>query len=287
MNKVNTLTLKSSNYPDSLKNIPSAPDQLYIQGEPLTAWFNQPKVAIVGSRKVTTYGRTTTDRFASELAKTGIVIISGLALGVDYIAHSAALKVGGVTVAVLPTSLKKIYPAGHANLAHQIVSSGGSLITEYSPNDPIYKVNFTARNRIVAGLADIVLITEAAVRSGTLTTARYALEQGKTVMAVPGNITSPSSEGTNNLIKSGALPATSVDDVFFALGYSAPKKSRLVFRGTPEEEAIIKLLGSGVCDQEELAIKSGIDIPIVVTTLTSLEIAGQIKAIGGGQWILS
>ena len=161
-------------------------------------------VAIVGTRKPTAYGKEVTHRLAYDLASQGIIIVSGLALGVDGLAHQAALEAGGTTLAVLPCGLPKIYPARHHDLAAAIVAKGGALITEYTSDDEIsYQSNFLERNRIVAGLADAVLITEAAARSGTLNTAAHALAQGKEVFVVPGNITSPMSSGCNALIKQG------------------------------------------------------------------------------------
>ena len=287
MDKVKSLKLSDQTYPSLLRSIDNPPKQLFWQGTAINSWLEKPKVAIVGSRKVSGYGRQVTTKFAYELARQGVVVISGLALGVDSIAHQAALKAGGITVAILPTSLEQIYPASHAGLARQIINSGGSLISEYKPSDPIYKVNFTARNRIITGLSDIVLITEASLKSGTLTTARYALEQGRTVMAVPGNITSLTSEGTNNLIKSGAAPATKLDDILFELGYKPSRQTRTVFRGSPEEEAIFKLIESGTSSQEELALKASLSAAAVASALTALELAGQVKAAGSGHWILS
>src|SRR5581483_6362118 len=220
--KVNTLTLTSPGYPSSLQLLTEVPEPLFYKGGIPSDWNGRPKVGVVGSRKITPYGRAVTQKMVGELARTGIVIISGLAYGVDACAHRAALDAGGLAVAVLPTSVNEIYPAAHRDLANQIVHTGGTLISEYPDGTPSYPINFVARNRIIAGLADALLITEAALRSGSLHTARFALEQGKTVMAVPGNITSPISEGCNNLIKSGAIPITDVEDIFFAMKIKRP-----------------------------------------------------------------
>lgn len=284
--KVNILKLSDAFYPQPLKHIDQPPIQLYYAGATPSDWLDRPKVAIVGSRKASAYGREVTDRLASRLASSGVVIISGLALGIDSIAHQAAINSRGITVAVLPTALDKIYPAGHANLAKNIISSGGTLISEYSKVDPIYKANFTYRNRIISGLADAVLITEAADRSGSLNTARFALEQGRTVMAVPGNITSPGSEGTNRLIKAGALPVTTADDIFFALNVAPTDKANgVAFRGSSEEELILQIIAGGISDQEEIAVSAGLDAAKLSGLLIELELAGQIKPVGGGQWL--
>lgn len=284
--KVNRHKLDDPNYPVTLRNIPSPPKELFWLGSQPSAWQDKPKVAIVGSRKISAYGRAVTQQLASELAGAGVVIISGLAFGVDAVAHQAALDVGGITVAVMPGGVETIYPTSHTNLARQILRGGGALVSEYPSGTPAFKQNFVARNRIVSGLADALLITEAAAMSGSLHTARFALDQGKTVMAVPGNITSPGSEGCNNLIKTGATPVTSVNDVFFALNLQpGPKKDFRTFRGTPAEEAVLELIRDGLQDQEEIASQAGLDGPTINTALTILEIGGYIKPAGAGNWL--
>ena len=283
--KVNTLTLKSPDYPDILKNIPQPPQRLFWTGAVPGEWLNSPRVAVVGSRKASYYGKDVTQRIVDELARAGVVIISGLAFGIDAISHLAALEAGGCTVAVLPTPLQQIYPASHLSLAKRIVEGGGSLVSEYPEGAPSYRLNFIARNRIVSGLADVLLITEAAVNSGSLHTARFALEQGKTVMVVPGNITSPGSEGCNNLIKSGAVPVTNAKDVFFALNIQLGKASSARnFDGSPEAQQVLQLIRDGLSDQEELAIASKLDSPTMGSALTMLEISGYIRPAGGGHW---
>lgn len=287
MRKVNNLKLDDSDYPDVLRHIYSPPKQLFYSGIAPKDFIDKPRVAIVGSRKATAYGKQITEKLSSELAQAGVVIISGLALGVDSIAHRAALSVGGCTIAILPTPVEKIYPAMHENLAKQIIDSGGGLISEYPEGTAIYKENFIARNRIVSGLADVLLITEAAKNSGTLHTARFALDQGKTVMTVPGNINSPSSEGCNYLIKSGASVVTSVDDIFLALGIN-PKKTvvKKIFKGSPNEQVIYKIISKGIIDQDKLAKKSGLDSQSLSSALTMLEINGYISA-SSGQWSIA
>ncbi|HSX18252.1 MAG TPA: DNA-processing protein DprA [Candidatus Saccharimonadales bacterium] len=286
--KVNTLKLTPSNYPDVLRQISSPPKQLYWRGVPLEEVILKPRVAIVGSRKATPYGRTITEDLATRLARAGVVIISGLAFGIDSYAHKATLAAGGCTIAVLPSPIQKVAPATHHHLAEQIVKNGGALTSEYSEHEDVHVVNFIARNRIVSGLADVLLITEAAKNSGSLHTARFALEQGKTVMAVPGNINSPTSEGCNNLIKSGAVPVTGIEDVFFALGMDLqPKQAIKVFKGTSEQQLIYKLITQGIKDQEELAQSSQMAVPQISSTLTTLELQGYIRPIGAGSWTIA
>jgi len=272
-------------YPAVLRDIASPPRRLYWQGHEPKGWINRPKVAIVGSRKMSAYGRAVTDNLARQLAGCGVVIISGLAYGVDITAHQAALASRGTTVAVLPSGLDKIYPAAHHNFATQIRQSG-TLLTEYPPGSRSYPGNFIARNRIISGLADVLLITEAALKSGSLHTARFALDQGKAVMAVPGNINSPASEGCNNLIKSGAIPVTDVSDVLFALKIKAEPRavSELSFEN-PEEAKVYELILQGTISQDDLAEASGLDTPGLSNALTMLELSGRIRPGGGGSWL--
>lgn len=285
--KVNSLKRNDPDFPDILRQIPSPPKQLFWIGTQPNKLLERPRVAIVGSRKVSAYGRAITERLAGELARLGVVIVSGLALGVDSIAHQATLDSSGLTIAVLPTSLDQIYPASHLNLARQIAASGGCLISEYAPGTEAFPSNFIARNRLVSGLADVLLITEAAKNSGTMHTAGFALEQGRTVMAVPGNINSPGSEGCNNLIKTGASPVTSLEDVLFALGLDlgAPKQTK-IFRGSNNEQKIFDLIRRGIADQEKLAESTGLDGPALSAALTMLEINGYIRA-EGGNWTVA
>ena len=279
------LTLTKSHIPLRLAAIASPPATLYIEGD-LEGALQSPSVAIVGSRKVTAYGREVTKRFATELAKQGITIISGLAFGVDSIAHQAALDAGGRTVAVLPSPLESIYPASHRQLARHIVEQGGALVTEYPVGTESFKGNFVARNRIIAGLADVTLITEAALKSGSLHTARFALNAGRDVMAVPGNITSPTSEGANNLIRSGATPVTSVDDILYVLGINPDNQKRVVTGANEAEQAILNLLIAGELDGDIIQSRSGLPVEQFNQTLTMLEITGKIRSLGANQWSL-
>lgn len=285
--KVNILKLIASDFPDFLSVIQPPPRQLFVAGVSPKELAGIPKVAVVGSRKASAYGIGVTDKIVFELAEAGVAIISGLALGIDSVAHRASLRADGLTVAVLPTALEHIYPASNNGLARSILDQGGALISEYSVDDPVYKANFRDRNRIISGLADIILVTEAAIDSGSLVTARFGLEQGKTVMAVPGNITSAGSEGCNNLIKSGAIPVTTADDVFFALGFKRQKRRSRQFRGTPDEEKIFNLIREGVNDQEELATRANLSGAEAGSIITTLELGGYIKPAGSGRWLLA
>lgn len=273
-------------YPERLRHIPDAPVQLFMTKD-IVDILGRPTLAIVGSRKVTPYGRHVTDMLAREAVKQGIVIISGLALGTDAIAHQAALAERGTTIAVLPCGLDTIYPSSHHQLGSQIIEQGGALVSEYPEATPPFKLNFVARNRIVTGLSDAVLITEAASKSGTLHTANFALEQGRTVMAVPGNITSEQSRGTNNLIKMGATPVTNIQDILAAMNLDVTAAKNQVFGDTQEENSILQLLSSGISDASELLHKSKLAAPVFNQALTMLEIAGKIRPLGAGHWSIA
>lgn len=246
-----------------------------------------PSVAIVGTRKPTRYGQEVTERIARELAAKGIVIVSGLALGVDSIAHRAALEVSGITIAVLGNGLPSIYPKTHKHLAEEIVKKGGAIISEYKPDEPARSHYFLERNRIVSGLSDAIIITEAAARSGTLNTASHALAQGKEVFVVPGPITSPMSLGCNQLIKQGATPLLNSDDVLETIApHDTNQQTSLPLGSTPLETTILKLLTEGVRDGDELQQKAGSSATDLSQALTMLEINGAIRALGSNQWSL-
>lgn len=284
---VKKLTKKHSAYPSRLRDIPAPPAELYYLGTEPSKWLERPKIAIVGSRGVTPYGRQVTERLSGELAERGIVIVSGLALGVDGIAHQACLEAGGTTVAVLANGLDHIYPASHTQLAQRILQQGGTIMSEYAEGTPGFKQNFVARNRIVAGLADALLVTEAGEKSGTLHTARFALEQGRDVLAVPGNITSPQSVGTNNLIKTGAVPVTSIDDILYVLGADHLPAEPTRRRGdTAEEQVLLDLLYSGISDGHELLVQSTLEPVQFNQVLTMLELSGKVRALGNNHWSL-
>ena len=283
--KINQISPLSHPYLQILEPIAKMPKRLYLMGNLPTE--RKASVAIVGTRKPTSYGKEVTYQLAHDLAQRGVVIISGLALGVDGIAHQAALEAGGTTLAVLGNGLPKIYPSGHKILADKIVASGGGIISEYEEGTPAIGFRFLERNRIVSGLADAIIITEAAARSGTLNTAAHALEQGKEIFVVPGNITSPLSAGCNALLRQGAAPATKVDDILEVIAPDLLRPQQIIPLGnSPAETAIISLLQSGVRDGEELQHKSKLGAPELAEALTMLEIGGVVRSLGANQWTL-
>ena len=283
--KINKISPHSHKYLQIIDTIAKCPETLYFIGK--LPEKRRPTVAIVGSRKPTTYGREVTYQLAFDLAKQGVIIVSGLALGVDGIAHRATLDAGGTTLAVLANSVDSIYPSTHINLSKDIIKSGGAMISEYEPITEARDFQFLERNRIVSGLSDAVIVTEAASRSGTLSTVMHALEQGREVFVVPGNITSPMSAGCNNLIKQGAHPITCAQDVLeiIAPDLLQPQTS-LALGSNPQESKIISLLQSGIRDGDELQLLSELDASEFSMTLTTMEISGTIRALGGNQWTL-
>ncbi|HVX24600.1 MAG TPA: DNA-processing protein DprA [Candidatus Saccharimonadales bacterium] len=283
---IHRATKRSRDYPEVLKTISGPPKELFFAG-PLSDLLQRPRVAIVGSRRVTPYGRQVTLDLAERLAEQGIVIISGLALGVDGLAHQAALEVNGLTIAVLPGPVEEIVPASHQRLAEAILAKDGVLVSEYAQGIPPLKSNFVARNRLVAGLAQAVIITEASEKSGSLHTARFALEQGKEVLAVPGNITSSFSIGANNLLKAGAMPCVDYRDVLHILGlYGHDAPLRLIRGHSPEEQTVLDLLLRGLSDGQVLLEESGLSVTDFNHTLTMLEINGQVRPLGANHWAL-
>jgi DNA processing protein len=282
---INTFLPENHKYLQMLTSIANKPKKLYVMGDLPAARI--PTVAIVGTRKPTKYGQEVTHQLAYELARHGVVIISGLALGVDGIAHRAALEASGTTIAVLANGLPTIYPVTHRGLADQILAHGGAIVSEYETGVEARDFQFLERNRIVSGLADAIIITEAAARSGTLSTAAHALSQGKEIFVVPGNITSPLSAGCNALIKQGAYPITSYTDVLEVIAPTLLKAQTMLALGnTPLETKIISLLQSGIRDGDELQQGTAAETPIFTQTLTMLELAGTIRALGANQWTL-
>ena len=283
--KINSIPPQKHKYLQIIDTIVKKPLKLHYIGQlPLDRIAT---VAIVGSRKPTAYGREVTYNLAYDLAKQGVVIVSGLALGVDGIVHRAALDAGGITIAVLANGLDIVSPASHRQLAHDIIAGGGAIISEYEPGVDAREFRLLARNRIVTGLSDALIVTEATARSGTMSTVAHALDQNREVFAVPGNITSPLSIGCNNLLKQGAHPVTRAQDVIEII---APEllagQALLPLGNTPLEAKIISLIQLGIRDGDQLQEQSGTDASEFSQAITMMEIQGSIRALGGNQWTL-
>jgi len=267
-------------YPEGLLEIPDIPAQLYIVGAPLEA--DALYLSVVGSRTNTTYGRDVCDMLIAGLAGSGIVIVSGLALGIDSAAHRAALKAGLKTIAFPGSGLgeKVLYPATNLSLAKEILAAGGTLVSEYAPDFKAQDWSFPKRNRLIPGIAHAVLIIEAAEKSGTLITARLALDYNREVLAVPGPITSATSLGTNLIIKQGATPVTRSEDILEAFGLKQTtlfsEKERELKNITPEEKEIIDLLIEPL-RRDDILSASTHSVSEVNALLSALEIKGLIK----------
>ena len=281
---INRESIVSESFLSPLLQLTKIPENLYIKGNlPIS---RPPVVAIIGTRRPTPYGREVTQTLATDLARSGVVVVSGLAAGIDTIAHTATLDAGGITVAVLAQGLHSIYPAANRGLAERITNNG-ALITEYEMGAEAFKSNFLARNRIVSGLADAVIVTEAADRSGTFSTVAHALEQNKEVFAVPGPITSLLSAGPNRLLQQGAHVALSANDILNVIApHLVAGQRKFVFGDTPLQAKIIKLIQQGVRSGDELLEKSEANASDFLEALTMMELNGTIKAVGGNRWAI-
>jgi DNA processing protein len=273
-------------YPMLLAQTVNPPFLLYVRGT-LTE-TDRWAVAVVGTRQASTYGKEVTRKLVTGLVAAGVTIVSGLALGIDAVAHSAALAAGGRTLAVLGSGVDQIYPLTNYQLGTAIPQQG-ALISEYALGTLPTATNFPPRNRLIAGLALGVLVIEAAAKSGALITAQFAAEQGRDVFAVPGNIFSQRSEGTHRLIRDGATLVTCVDDILEALNLqSAYEQQELVavVPDTPEEKALLHLVEAEPRHIDEIARESTLPQPVVSATLAMLELKGLVRHVGGMQYIL-
>jgi len=283
--KINSSGVTRSPYLQVLEHIAHPPHTVYYTGH--LPPRRTPSVAIVGTRKPTPYGKEVTFKLAYELAQKGVVVISGLAFGIDAIAHRAALDAGGITIAILPGGIENVYPASHRRLAMEIVEKGGALISEYPGDTGVQKFQLLARNRLVSGLADAVVVTEAAARSGTLSTVNHALDQNKEIFAVPGNITSLLSIGPNRLIQQGAHPVTSTTDILDIL---MPNRTVLQTPLFPNETAfekqIIEAITSGMTHVDQLSQVLAATASDLSAAITMLELNGRIRATGANNWMV-
>jgi DNA processing protein len=271
------ISLTEIGYPSKLRNLSNPPPFIYYLGD--IALFEQPSLAVVGSRRPTDYGRRLTSRIVTELAQAGVVIVSGLAYGIDGVAHQAALETGGKTAAVFGCSLETIYPPGHKALAQRIIQQG-CLISEFPKGTRPERFNFPVRNRIVAGLSDGVLVVEAGQRSGALVTAQIALDQNRDVLAIPGSIDSELSVGPNSLIKQGAIAVTSAEDIFANFGWhraTAAKEPTYDLRKLAVDElTIFNILSVQPVHVDEIGRKSQLGPGKTAEALLNLELKGFI-----------
>jgi DNA processing protein len=278
---IHAVTLRDPAYPAELKTVYDPPAVLFVRGT-LPA-RGRMHLAVVGSRHPTAYGKRVTEEFVRPIATSGAVVVSGLAYGVDAVAHRATLDAGGTTVAVLGGGLDEanVYPSQHRALAAQIVAGGGAVVTEFPIGTHVMKQNFPFRNRVIAGFSRGTLVIEARATSGSLITARAALEAGRDVFAVPGPIHSELSEGPNNLIKAGAFAVTSPQDVLSRLGMEVRETKPDYAPGSPEEAALYAALSPEAQHADELTAKTGLAPQTVTSALTLMEMKGSARHLGG------
>lgn len=289
--EVTVIGVDDADYPALLREIRRPPPLLYVLGDP--ACLNLPQIAVVGSRNPTPGGSDNAYQFARFLAGAGFTITSGLALGVDGAAHAGALKVEGRTVAVLGTGIDRIYPARHRRLAQDIVAQGGALVSEFPLDTRSNAGNFPQRNRIISGLSCGTLVVEAAVQSGSLITARLALEQNREVFAIPGSIHNPLARGCHKLIREGAKLVETGQDIVEELGALLGfQQVELRDHGAeaadpavalePAEASLLQAMGYDPVDVDTLAQRTSLDVGVIAAQLVGLEIKGVVSSMPGG-----
>lgn len=278
---IQVITWEEEAYPSLLRQIDQPPPVLYIKGEYLPE--DELAVAVVGTRRVSAYGKQVAEELAAFLARNQVTVVSGLARGTDAVAHQSALREGGRTLAVLGCGVDLIYPPEHVKLAEEITANG-ALISDYPPGTPPESSNFPPRNRIISGLSLATIVIEAGETSGALITASFAADQGREVLAVPGNIHSPNSKGVNRLIQSGARPLLNPADVLEALNIQQINTRRIARKVLPSDETEAKLLqimGNENLTADEISFLSGLPIDKISACLIMMELKGLVKNNGG------
>lgn len=282
---ISFVSFPEKNYPKLLKEIYGPPLGLYYRGE---LKDDEYPIAVVGTRKTSSYGRQITAEIVRPLAQAKIVIVSGLALGIDTLAHQAALGGKGRTIAVLGSGLDLIHPRTNIRLAEKIIESGGLIMSEFPPGTPPLKGHFPRRNRLISGLSLGTLVVEAPEKSGALITARYALEQNREVFAVPGTIYARNSTGPNNLIKMGAKAVTESADVLEALSLEMAEKyleNKKISPETKEEKIILEIIKTESLHIDKIIEHSKLEPSVASSTLALMEIKGLVKNLGGMRYI--
>lgn len=276
---ISFVCMKEEDYPTLLGETGSPPPALFYRGS--LAALRLDTLAVVGTRKASPYGEAAVEFLIPPLVKSGVTIVSGLALGIDSLAHQETIRTGGVTIAVLGHGLDSIFPPSNARLAEQILMKG-ALVSEYPPGVPALKHHFPVRNRVISGLSRGALIVEAGERSGSLITAKYALSESREVFAVPGEIFLASSIGTNRLIQQGAKAVLSPADVLDELDYNAAGSRRLPLPDSPREATILSVLEGGPTHIETLISACKMPAAVLQQTLTLMEIGDKVRHQGGG-----
>lgn len=286
MSDIRHITDESELYPPLLREVPQAPKELFVRGN-VELLQQELMLAVVGSRKASHYGKRCVEKLLKPVVQAGVPLVSGLAYGIDSLAHKLCLEHGVPTVAVLGSGIDdaSVYPRAHIGLAKQIVAAGGAVVAEYPPETPGFPAHFPERNRIIAGLSAATLVVQAADRSGSLITARLALESGRDVLAVPGAITDELAAGTNKLIRDGATPVLEALDIFDALGMSVGESTVDALPDlTDEQLKVFEVLESGPVHIDTLVEKTTLESPVVAVTITELELLDVIEHVGGQRY---
>lgn len=283
--QIQVILWEDENYPQLLRNIAQPPPVLYVRGSllPEDDWA----VALVGTRRMTPYGRQVTEELATLLAQNGGTVVSGMARGVDAIAHQTAIRSGGRTLAVLGCGVDRVYPPEHRALAEQIIQQG-ALISDYAPGTPPDAVNFPPRNRIIAGLSRAIVVIEAGETSGALITADFAAEQGREVFAVPGSIHAPQSKGPNRLIQNGARPLLNPTEVLEMLNLNRVVEQRAARKALPAdplESQLLTLLSQEPLHVDELGMMAELPIAQISSALAMMELKGMVRQVGGMNYV--
>ncbi len=275
---VKTIAFTSSHFPAPLKELAHMPPVLFVRGE-MTDEDRQ-AIALVGTRRPSYYGRQIAEKLGRELAAGGVTVVSGLARGIDTHAHKGALAAGGRTIAVLGCGIDVYYPPENRQLQNSIAEHG-AVLSEFPPGTEPMAMNFPKRNRLVSGLSQGVIAVEAGEKSGVLSTVAWAVDQGRDVYAVPGNLTSPQSTGTNRLIKQGAKPVWSVDDVLQDLGIEARREAQARIEVSPDEKPVLEHLSGEPKHVDEICESLGIPVATLLSLLMQLELKGLVRQLPG------
>jgi DNA processing protein len=283
--KIKVVTWEDETYPRRLKEIDQPPPVLYVVGDLLTE--DEWAVAVVGTRRITSYGRQISEEVGGCLARSGVTVVSGLARGVDAVAHQAALNAGGRTIAVLGSGVDRIYPPEHRRLAEQIIERG-AIVSDYPPGASPEAANFPPRNRIISGLSIAVVVIEAGVTSGALITAAFAADQGREVFAVPGNIRAPQSIGSNRLIQQGARPLLEVQEILESLDLTKVNEHRAARAVLPmdaTESKLYNVLGPEPLHINDIGEQTGMPMAQLSAALALMELKGAVRHVGGMQYV--
>ncbi len=284
MKDIQKIDIKSADYPAKLRDIPNPPKQLYCKGN--IELLRARSVGVIGARKNTVYGKNVAIMIGKRLAESGLAVTSGLAMGIDAFSHEGALEADGKVIGVLGSGINQMGPWRNRELMKRGLEKGGLVISEYAPDEPAYKGTFPARNRIISGLSEALVIVEAGLNSGSLITAKHASEQGRPVYAVPGNINSQSSIGTNLLIRDGAVPLVIIDDLIRDIGVDINRDPEIRPDLDADEEKvfeIVRVMSGPTVD--EIIRGTGFDPQLVNSILTIMEIKGVVESYAGRIYI--